>query len=140
MTSQTVTLTLPDSLVERAKRLARRSRRPVDEVLVEALTTALPSDDTDMPALRASIGQLAYLNDAALWQAARATVPAEQRERLETLHQKQQRTSLTDDDRAEMEALERLYRDTVLVRAQAAVLLKQRHYDVSDLSQFEAVE
>jgi hypothetical protein len=126
--------------LERAKRLARRSRRPVDEVLVEVLTSALPSDDSDVPALRASIGQMAYLNDAALWQAARATVPAEQRERLAALHDKQQREVLTDGEQIEMEALERLYRDTVLVRAQAAVLLKQRHYDVSDLTQFEAVE
>jgi hypothetical protein len=140
MTSQTVTLTLPDNLLDRARRLARRSRRPVDEVLVEALTTALPGDDTDVPALRSSIGQLAYLNDAALWQAARATVPAEQRERLEALHHKGQRTTLNDAEREEMETLERLYQDTVLVRAQAAVLLKQRQYDVADLTQFEAVE
>ena len=140
MTSHTITLTLPDSLLERARRLAYRSRRPVDEVLVEALTTALPGDDADVPTLRSSIAQLAYLNDAALWQAARATVPAEQRERLEMLHHRQQRTELSDAEREEVEALEGLYRDTVLVRAQAAVLLKQRHYDISDLTQFEAVE
>ena len=65
---------------------------------------------------------------------------AEQRERLELLHHKQQSQSLTDDERAEVEALETLYRDTLLVRAQAAVLLKQRRYDISDPTQFAPLE
>jgi len=140
MATQTVTLTLPASVIERARRLARRARRPVNEILVEALSTALPGDDTDASTLRSSIGQLAYLNDAALWRAARTTMAVDQRQRLEALHHEQQRRSLDQAERDEMEALERLYRDTVLVRAQAAVLLKQRNYDISDLAQFETVE
>ena len=75
---------------------------------------------------------MAYLNDAALWQAGRATMTAEQRERLEALHDKQQREGLT----AEEQALLSLYRETLLVRAQAAVPLKQRGYDVSEPLQF----
>ena len=75
---------------------------------------------------------MAYLNDAALWQAGRATMTAEQRERLEALHDKQQREGLTPDEQAEERALLALYRETLLVRAQAAVLLKQRGYDVSE--------
>jgi hypothetical protein len=69
---------------------------------------------------------MAYLNDAALWQAARTMTTAEQRERLETLHDKQQRERLTVEEQAEEQALLSLYRETLLVRAQAAVLLKQR--------------
>ena len=38
---------------------------------------------------------------------------------------------------AEDEALLALYRETLIVRAQAVVLLKQRGYDVSDPTQFE---
>jgi len=44
---------------------------------------------------------------------------------------------LTEEEKGEERELASLYRDTILVRAQAAVLLKQRGYDVSDLSQFE---
>jgi hypothetical protein len=60
----------------------------------------------------------------------------EQRARLATLHDKQQYTSLTPEEQAEEQALLRLYRETLLVRAQAAVLLKQRGYDVFDPEQF----
>ena len=47
----------------------------------------------------------------------------------------QQRRPLTAEKQAEERALLQLYRETILVRAQAAVLLKQRGYDVSDLDQ-----
>ena len=79
---------------------------------------------------------MTYLNDAALWQAARSTMRPEQRGRLEELHDKQQRSGLTGEEQEEEQALLSLYRDTLLVRAQATVLLKQRGYDVSDTSQF----
>jgi len=59
-------------------------------------------------------------------QAARAGLSAKQRSRLALLHTEQQRRSLTPEERSEEEALMTLYRETILVRAQAAVLLKQR--------------
>jgi hypothetical protein len=82
--------------------------------------------------LKSALAQLAYLNDAALWQAARSTMPSGQRARLQTLHELKQQRALEDRERTEEAALLRLYRETVLVRAQAAVLLKQRGYDVTD--------
>ena len=66
----------------------------------------------------------------------RATLTPEQRERLQGLHDLKQRRVLIDAERVEEEALLSLYRDTLLVRAQAAVLLKRRGYDVSDPGQF----
>lgn len=83
---------------------------------------------------------LASLDDAALWQAARAMMPVAQRERMAELHDQQQRDGLTATEQEEAQALLALYRETILVRAQAAVLLKQRGYDVSNLKQFEPLE
>lgn len=96
---------------------------------------AAPTLDTPAGPLRSALAQLAFLNDAALWQAARATVPLAQRERLEELHDQQQRTGLSAVEQDEEAALLALYRETVLVRAQAAVLLQQRGYAVSDPEQ-----
>jgi len=59
-----------------------------------------------------------------------------QRERLEALHGKQQREGLSAEELQEEQALLELYRETLLVRAQAALLLKQRGYDVSDPQPF----
>ncbi len=90
--------------------------------------------------LKVSLAQMTHLNDAALWQAARSALASEQRERLAALHEAQQRRSLSIEEQAEEQALLKLYRKVVLVRAQAAMLLKQRAYDVSDMAQFEAKE
>jgi hypothetical protein len=89
---------------------------------------------------RTSLAQMSYLNDAALWQAARATLAPEQRTRLEFLHHEQQREPLTEAERAEEQALVKLYQETLLIRAQAAVLLKRRGYDIGDPLQFMPVE
>lgn len=136
MTVQAITLNLPKTVYEQIRRAAEKAQRPVDEVLIEAVTAVAPIMDTASEQLRTALAQMAYLNDAALWQAARATMPAEQQERLEALHHQQQRQGLTVEEQAEEQALLTLYRETLLIRAQAAVLLKQRGYDVSNPQQF----
>lgn len=140
MAVQEVTLTLPEAVYEQIRRAAEHARRPVNDLLVEAVVAAAPAGDAVSGNMRAALAQMAYLNDAALWQAARATMPATQRERLESLHLQQQRRPLTAEEAAEEQALLQLYRDTILVRAQAAVLLQQRGYDIADPNQFAPIE
>ncbi|MCK4315309.1 MAG: hypothetical protein KAX24_06010 [Anaerolineae bacterium] len=140
MTVQAITLNLPKTVYKQIQRAAEKAQRPVDEVLIEAVTAVAPVMDTASEKLRAALAQMAYLNDAALWQAARATMSPDQRERLEALHHQQQRQGLTVEERTEEQALLALYRETLLIRAQAAVLLKQRGYDVSDPQQFTPLE
>ena len=129
-------MSLPDALYEQLKTAAERSRRSLDEVLVKVVAALAPVLGTESKGVRSSLAQMAYLNDAALWQAARSTMAPEQRARLEALHDKQQRSGLGAAERAEEQALVDLYHETMLVRAQAAVLLKQRGYDVTDPEQF----
>jgi hypothetical protein len=141
MTVQAVTLSLPQTIYEQIRQAAAKAQRPLDEVLVEAVTAVAPVMDSASEQLRTGLAQMAYLNDAALWQAARATISPEQRERLEMLHHRQQQQQgLTDTEKAEEQALLTLYRETVLIRAQAAVLLKGRGYDVSDPRQFAPLQ
>jgi hypothetical protein len=140
MAYQTVTLNLPEAVYQQICKAAERTKRPIADILVEAITAAAPAMATGRKKSRSALAQMAYLNDAALWQVARSTMPADQRERLEALHNAQQRRQLTGTERAEEQAALRLYRETLLVRGQAAVLLKQRGYDVSDLNQFVPLE
>ncbi len=140
MTVQVVTLNLPGTVYEQIRRAAEKAQRPVDDVLIEAVAAVAPVMDTASGPMRSALAHMAYLNDAVLWQAARTTMTTEQQRRLETLHNQQQRGTLTPDERAEEQALLTLYRETLLVKAQAAVLLKQRGYDVSDPEQFIPLE
>jgi hypothetical protein len=136
MASQSVTVELPEAVYNWIKQAAGRSRRPVDKVLSEAVTAVASVIEVAPASLRSALAQLAYLNDAAMWQAGRSSMPVEHRERLALLHDLQQRRPLSPEERSEEQALLQLYQETILVRAQAAVLLKQRGYDVADPGQF----
>ncbi|MEW5987017.1 MAG: hypothetical protein AB1791_10325 [Chloroflexota bacterium] len=136
MTAEVVTLKLPRRVYEQIQQAAAKAQRPVNDVLVEAVTAVAPVAGVASRELRMSLAQMAYMNDAALWQAARSTVAPDQQQRLEALHHEQQRRPLTPKEQAEEQGLLALYRETILVRAQAAVLLKQRGYDIRDPEQF----
>lgn len=106
--------------------LQRRAVGAVKTVSLDELEQELAADGLDE--LRRS--------DADLWSAARSTLPAEQRQQLEALHDKQQRVGLTTDEQTQEQTLRTLYRETLLMRAQAVALLQQRGYDVSDPTAF----
>ncbi|MBI4674789.1 MAG: hypothetical protein HY741_24350 [Chloroflexi bacterium] len=140
MSAQTIQLDLPETVYQQIQRAAAKAHRPFNDVLVEAVSAVAPVMEMPPSSFRNALAQMAYLNDAALWQAARATMAPSQRERLEELHDQFQRAGLAAQERQEEQQLLALYRETILVRAQAAVLLKQRGYDVSNLKQFEPLE
>jgi hypothetical protein len=135
-----VTINLSENVYRQIKRAAELVRRPVDEVVTEAVVAAAPVMDAPASTLRAELAQMAYLNDAALWKAARSALSKDQRQQLEALHDKQQRAGLTPAEQAREHALTNLYRETLLVRAQAVALLQQRGYDVSDPTVFHPLD
>lgn len=135
-----VTVNLSENVYRQIKHAADILRRPVDEVAAEAVAAAAPVMDAPASILRGELAQMAYLNDAALWTAARSTLSQEQRQALEDLHDRQQRTGLTPGERSQEQSLTKLYRETLLVRAPAVALLQQRGYDVSDPTSFHPLD
>jgi len=135
-----VMVNLPEEIYRQIQRAAERLQRPMDDVLAEAVSAVAPVMDVAPGALRTSLAQLAYMNDAALWQAARSTLTLAQRERLADLHTQQQDRGLTSAEKVEEAELLQRYKETQLVRAQAVVLLHQRGYDTEDPSQFHPLD
>lgn len=140
MTVQSIAVNIPSTLYNQVQRIAQKLHRSVDDLLTEAATAIVPIIDSNDLELKRTLAQLAYLNDTALWQAARRTMSKEQRERTEMLNWQQQRSGLNVEEKAEQEALLKLYRETLLVRAQALALLKQRNYDVSDPTLLHSID
>ena len=133
MTVHSVTLQVPSLVYDQLKRRAEQTRRTVEAELLDIVVTAVPVSD-DLPAdLAEAITPLALLDDEALWRAARCSLPAEVTTQMEDLHLKRQREGLTEAEVEALEGLVRQYERTMLVRAQAATLLKERGYDVSQL-------
>ena len=134
MSPQTVTIHLPEAFYERMRRAAQIQQRPLEEFLLDAAITGTPLLDDLPPELADEMAALALLNDAALWRVARRSLSAKDQERLDTLLQKKGCGKLLPEEREILDELLAEYEHVVLARAHAAVLLKQRGYDVSDPS------
>jgi plasmid stability protein len=133
MTSQLVTLELPTPLYERLCDRAALARRSVEAEVRETLASAIQESDALSADLEAAVAPLSLLSDTELWQAGRTRLPQEAADQLAALHLKHQCGGLTEAEAATAAALIYQYERVMLIRAQAAALLKQRGHDVSAL-------
>jgi len=133
MTRHSVTLRLPDPVYERYRQRAEKAHRSVEAELLEAVKTAAPKEERLPRELADAVSELELLDDEALWLAARQTLPPESSRRLEALHEKRQDQGLTAAEQEVAAQLVRQYERTMLVRAHAAKLLKERGHDISGL-------
>jgi plasmid stability protein len=132
-TTQDITISLPNLLYQKLKARAEQTQRSVEAEALDALVASVPVVDELSADLEASLAQLALLDNEALWRAARTTFAADAAHQLEDLHLKRQREGLTEGEAQAAAALLQQYERAMLVRAQAAALLKQRGHDVSVL-------
>jgi hypothetical protein len=131
---ESVTLRLPGALYQRAQQTAAVTHRSLEQFLLDALVSGLPLL-ADLPAEAVEeMATLALLNDAALWGVARQTLAPTRYDRLDELLAEKKGRALTGAEQDELEQLIAEYDTVVLQRAQAAVLLKQRGYDLTDPS------
>jgi len=133
MNSQTVTLELPEPLYERLRNRAAQSQRSIEAEARETLASALQESDSLPADLEAAITPLALLSDAELWQAGCTRLSQETVEQLEELNLKRQREGLTEAEEATAAGFIHQYERVMLIRAEAAALLKQRGHDVAPL-------
>jgi plasmid stability protein len=133
MAVHSLTLNLPGSLYDRLIRRAERTHRPVEVEVLEAVAVGI-SEDEDLPAdLAQAVSALHLLEDAELWRAAQSSLPREVATQIEDLHLIRQFEGLTPNETQVLATLMERYEQTLLVRAQATLLLKQRGHDVSQL-------
>lgn len=133
MAAHAVTLRLPAPLYDRFSSRAERAQRSLEAELLEAVATIAAEEEESSRDVAEAVAALELLSDADLWRAARNPLAEADRSRLEALNLKQQRESLTPTEKESLERLLRQYDRAVLLRAEAARLLKQRGHDVSGL-------
>jgi plasmid stability protein len=128
-----VTVNVPEKLYQRLSYRAKHTRRAVEDELMDAVVSGLPGSDELPAGLEAELGQLEVLSNDALWQVARKRFTPDQAHKLERLHLKAQRQTLTIREQKSEHALIQEYERILLIRARAARLLKDRGFDVSSL-------
>lgn len=133
-----VNVSLPESLYRRVQQRAEGMNRSVAAELAAVVEDALSADDAwiGVPTdIAAEVAQLHFLDDDHLQRAAQVTVPIDKSERMQTLSQKMGAEGLTTAEEEEIRQLQHYAQRVLLVRAEAAVLLQQRGFDISALHQ-----
>src|SRR5438132_2500562 len=132
---QTITLILPDNILQPAQRVAQATKQSVEELLVTALQTALPTLEGLPPAVVQHLVALESLDDQTLWRVMLETVPLDQQHQLHDLLLRNQAGMLTDAKREQLAILQQQADLVMLRKARAAVLLRFRGKRVQTLAE-----
>jgi dGTP triphosphohydrolase len=133
MTAHAITLHLPETLYERFRQRAEWSHRSLETEILDAVASAAYTTEELSPDLIEALAALEALEDEELWRLARKAMSREASQELEDLHFKQRDEGLNQDEDATRAKLLREYERTMLIRAQAVRLLKDRGHDVSSI-------
>ena len=140
---QTITLTLPDNVLQPVQRVAQATQQSVEELLVTVLQAVLPTLEGLPPDVVQYLITLESLDDQALWQVILEIVPLDQQRQLHDLLLRNQAGILTDSEREQLALLQQQADLVMLRKARAAVLLRFRGKRVptlAELSQLTATD
>ncbi len=126
MTVQNVTLSLSESVMQRARQAADALQHPIEEVLASVLAATLPDMEGVPLSMRADLARMTWLNDRELWRIAHTTMPDTNQQRLSELAELQAQRSLTPQESRTLAALREDYSRVTLKKARAYALLSLR--------------
>jgi hypothetical protein len=129
--ARTITLDIPEALYDRVQHAATSLHRRVEEVLLEVVATALPPL-ADLPReVGDEVASLAFENDVSLFRAARSTIAPELHAEMTALLDRKGCGEISVTEQARLDELVHEHEVLALRRAQAALLLQRRGYDMS---------
>ena len=135
--SSAIRITLPQELYQQVRQSATQSKRSIEDEIIAVVEYAFAKDENweqISSDIDSALQQLAYLDDQELWQAARQVAPVELSNQMQELVFKQQAQGLSDSEQQEARQLQHYAHKLMLVRAEAALLLKKRDHDITSLS------
>jgi len=131
MSSQTVTLNLPEEIYRRFKGVAENTHQRLEDVLYQTIQSNLPPSTDDLPPeLQDELAALLKLESRILWTPAQAPLPPAQWQRHQALLEKGEEDALTAKEREELSRLRTLVDNFVLRRSYVLAVLKWRGYSL----------
>jgi hypothetical protein len=131
--SPPIIVQFPDELYAGLRTRAEESQRTLQEELVHVVSLVVPGEPQLPEAIRRELNQLSSFSDDLLWEAAQTRVAADVEEQLDELSYQRRFRELTDEEKNAQAKLLMECDRVMLVRAHAALLLKQRGHDISPL-------
>lgn len=130
MTSQTITLELPEELYRSARQIAEATKRPIEEIVQESLTHTLPPLDDVEPGEAELLAKLSTLDDSNLWEEVNKNLPVDDQAEFQALLDKQNAGLLTKNEMVRLQALMDDYGRLLVHKSHAYLLLARRGYQV----------
>jgi hypothetical protein len=112
--AETISLNIPDPIVQQAKQQASKTHQPFEDILLEWLTSSF----IDQP--------IETLPDSQILALCEMQLDDQQQDRLNNLLSSQRETPLTTTDNQELTFLLKLYRRGLLRKAKALVIAVER--------------
>ena len=133
-----VTIDLPDPIYRQLQQTARRTKRRLEDVLLQTIAGNLPPGTEDAPLdMQAELQALQWIDDNDLWVVARSKISPEQQARQEFLLAQNQRGALSPDERAELDRLGDTIDRLTLKKAYAYAVLRWRGFPLPALDAME---
>jgi hypothetical protein len=130
--AETVTLKIPEQLHQRLVNTAQATGRPLEAVILHAITVGSPPAWDDVPEeYQPVLAALDRLEDAALWQIARGQKPLAEMTRYDELLDQNQERALSEAEQLELLSLRQEAEQFMLRKAHAASILKWRGHQVA---------
>jgi len=132
MTMSKYTIAIPNSLYEKAQRLAQQTSQSVDDIICTRLEGALDQPMLDLPSdERTELQALSYLSTDALWTMAREQMQPDLQHAMSQLMDKNSQGTITEDEFRDLSELVQRGQRLTLRKSQAMKLLLDRGYAVS---------
>jgi hypothetical protein len=126
------TISIPDTLYEKAQRVAKQHSQSVDKVICTRLEGALDQPMLDLPTdERDELQAMSYLSDDALWTIAREQMQPELQDSMSQLMNKNSEGTITEDEFRDLSDLVARGQRLTLRKSQAMKLLLDRGYAIS---------
>lgn len=130
MSTQTVTIQLPEHLYRSASQLAHTAKRPLAEILQDSLAHTLPPLDDVDPEEAEELARLSLLSDAELWRIAQSNLSPKKQARLDALLLEQSAAELDEAGMEQLHKLQSEYGRLLVRQSHAWLLLARRGYKV----------
>jgi hypothetical protein len=122
------TVTVPEEVYNRARRIAEETSQPVEQVLIDHLKNLPESLPVLPPDEQEELDALKHLSDDALWTIARDQMPQDVQDRMQILMDKNSLGTISPEEYTELEGYVERGNRLMVRKAEAAGLLMERGY------------
>ncbi|RLT34506.1 MAG: hypothetical protein DWI57_16455 [Chloroflexi bacterium] len=135
MTVESLTITLPETIVRRLRQAAQSMQVSIGDVLAQTIQGNLPPALVDLPDdMQKESILLQNADNATLWRIARESLPAAQQEMLEELLERNREETLSVQEAEKLAHLREIIDRLVMRRSYALALLKWRGHTITSKS------